>query len=109
MNLMMDIERRRSLTARELARFGARLRELREENSVERLSQRELARRTGLSPTTISELEDGRHEPRLGTLLVLAEGLAVGSIEELLGPMPSRAWLKSGGASEARHHVSDSG
>ncbi len=93
---MISVERRRSLSARELARFGARLRKLREDSSVERLSQRELARRTGLSPTTISELEDGRHEPRLGTLLALAEGLGIGSIEELLGPMPSRAWHKSG-------------
>lgn len=77
------------MDAGQLARFGERLRFLRLRDPNRRLSQRELARRTGLSPTTISELEQGLHEPRLGTLLALREGLGVGSIEELLGPMPS--------------------
>lgn len=77
------------LTARQLARFGDRLRDLRSRYPDEKLSLRELARRTGLSPTTIGELEQGLHEPRLGTILALRDGLGLGSIEELLGPMPS--------------------
>lgn len=75
------------LTARQLARVADRLKELR----GSAMSQRELARRTGLSPRTIGQLEQGRHEPRLGTLLALRGALGVGSIEELLGPMPSTA------------------
>jgi DNA-binding XRE family transcriptional regulator len=60
------------LTARQLARVAERLKELR----GSAISQRELARRTGLSAGTIGQIEQGRHEPRLGTLL---------------GPMPSTA------------------
>lgn len=71
------------MNARQLARLGERLRELRT------VPQRKLARQTGLSPGTISQIEQGRHEPRLGTLLALRGALGVGSIEELLGPMPS--------------------
>ncbi len=77
------------LTARQLARLGARIRDLRLRHAPHQLSQRELAQRTGLSPTTISQLEQGRHEPRLGTMIALRDGLGLGSIEELLGPMPS--------------------
>ena len=75
------------LTARQLARVAERLKELR----GSAISQRELARRTGLSAGTIGQIEQGRHEPRLGTLLALRGALGVGSIEELLGPMPSTA------------------
>ena len=79
------------LTARQLARVAERLKELR----GSAISQRELARRTGLSAGTIGQIEQGRHEPRLGTLLALRGALGLGSIEELLGPMPSTA-LDSG-------------
>lgn len=75
------------LTARQLAQVAERLRKLR----GSAISQRELARRTGLSAGTIGQIEQGRHEPRLGTLLALRGALGVGSIEELLGPMPSTA------------------
>jgi transcriptional regulator with XRE-family HTH domain len=75
------------LTARQLARVAERLKELR----GSAISQRELARRTGLSAGTIGQIEQGRHEPRLGTLLALRGALDLGSIEELLGPMPSTA------------------
>lgn len=73
------------LTARQLAHIAGRLRDLR----GTAISQRELARRTGLSPRTIGEIEQGRHEPRLGTMLALRRALGVASIEELIGPMPS--------------------
>lgn len=75
------------LSARQLARVAERLKELRGST----ISQRELARRTGLSARTIGQIEQGRHEPRLGTLLALRGALGVSSIEELLGPMPSTA------------------
>ena len=75
------------LSARQLARVAERLKELRGST----ISQRELARRTGLSARTIGQIEQGRHEPRLGTLLALRGALGVSSIEELLGPMPSLA------------------
>lgn len=73
------------LTARQLAHVAARLRDLR----GTAISQRELARRTGLSPRTIGQIEQGRHEPRLGTMLALRRALGAASIEELIGPMPS--------------------
>jgi transcriptional regulator with XRE-family HTH domain len=76
--------------ARYLAQVGARLRELRGDES-----QRGLAARTGLSPTTIGQLEEGKHEPRLGTMLALKDAFRLGSIEELIGPMPSTALVAS--------------
>jgi transcriptional regulator with XRE-family HTH domain len=79
------------VSARQLAHFGSTVRDRRKQHEPSPLSQRELARRTGLSPTTISELEQGQHEPKLGTLLALRDGLGLGSIEELLGTMPSVA------------------
>lgn len=79
--------------ARQIARLGKRVRafrsEIRPEAGGKAMSQRELARLTGLSPATVGELERGKHEPRLGTMLVLRDALGLGSIEELLGPMPS--------------------
>lgn len=75
------------MTARQLAHLADRLRDLR----GTAMSQRELARRTGLSPRTIGQLEQGRHEPRLGTLLALRGALELASIEELLGVFPSVA------------------
>lgn len=50
---------------------------------------RELAKLAGVSPGTLGELEQGRHEPRLGTMLALRDALGLSSVEELLGPMPS--------------------
>lgn len=79
------------MSARNLEQFGARVALLRQELRPSAISQRELASRAGLSPATVSQIERGRHEPRLGTLLALSEALQVGSVEELLGPMPSSA------------------
>jgi transcriptional regulator with XRE-family HTH domain len=52
--------------------FGQRLRTLREERGV---SQDQLADQTGIHPTAIGRLERGLREPRLKTILRLAEGL----------------------------------
>ena len=52
--------------------FGEGLRRAREEVGI---TQDELAARSGLHRTTISLLELGRREPRLGTIFRLAKGL----------------------------------
>jgi transcriptional regulator with XRE-family HTH domain len=54
--------------------FGQRLRELRAERAV---SQDQLAYRTGIHPTAIGRIERGGREPRLTTILRLAQGLDV--------------------------------
>ena len=54
--------------------FGRRLHALRREHGV---SQYVLARRTDLHTTAISRFERGEREPRLKSILRLAEGLGV--------------------------------
>lgn len=54
--------------------LGARLRRLREKMG---LSQKELALRTGLSPSLIGQIETGRSQPSLATLHLLADVLGV--------------------------------
>jgi transcriptional regulator with XRE-family HTH domain len=54
--------------------FGARMRELR---AARGLSQDELADRTDVHPTAIGRLERGAREPRLSTILRIADGLGV--------------------------------
>jgi transcriptional regulator with XRE-family HTH domain len=54
--------------------FGERLRELRAEHSV---SQDQLAHRTGIHATAIGRFERGDREPRLRSILRLADGLGV--------------------------------
>ncbi len=56
------------------AAFGQRLRELRSEYDV---SQDQLASRTGIHPTAIGRFERGDREPRLRSILRLADGLGV--------------------------------
>jgi transcriptional regulator with XRE-family HTH domain len=54
--------------------FGTNLREARQEA---RLSQDELAARTGFHRTELSLIERGGREPRLGTMLKICSALAV--------------------------------
>lgn len=54
--------------------FGRRLRELRHARNV---SQDELSARTDVHPTAIGRLERGARDPRLTTILRLADGLEV--------------------------------
>jgi transcriptional regulator with XRE-family HTH domain len=57
--------------------FGQQLRRLR---SAAGLTQEALAERSGVSVDAISALENGRrHRPRPDTVLMLAEGLGLGS------------------------------
>lgn len=74
------------LSARESARIGKRLKSLRGTTGL-----RDLAESAGLSPSTINQIELGRRQPKLGTMLALCEALGLHSIEELIGPMPSQA------------------
>ncbi len=60
--------------------FGKRLSQLRLEQG---LSQSELARRAGLAPSAINNLEHGRRWPRETTLHKLAAGLNVPTAELL--------------------------
>jgi transcriptional regulator with XRE-family HTH domain len=69
-----------------LQRFGANLRRLRTAGERD-LSQEELSFTTNLHRTEIGALEQGRVEPRLSTLLILAEGLAV-TLDELAAGVP---------------------
>lgn len=69
-----------------LQRFGANLRRLRT-TSDRHLSQEDLSFATNLHRTQIGALEQGRVEPRLTTLLILAEGLAV-TLDELVAGVP---------------------
>ncbi len=54
--------------------FGERLRELRAERGV---SQDQLAHRTGIHATAIGRFERGVREPRLRSILRLADGLGI--------------------------------
>jgi transcriptional regulator with XRE-family HTH domain len=62
------------MTTNESIAFGQRLRELRAEGGV---SQDQLARRTGIHSTAIGRFERGAREPRLRSILRLADGLGV--------------------------------
>lgn len=61
--------------------FGERLREARE---AKKLSQADLAERTGLQPSAISHFETGRRAPSFDNLRKLADALEV-STDYLLG------------------------
>lgn len=56
------------------AAFGQRMRELR---AREGISQDGLARESDVHPTAIGRIERGGREPRLTTILKLADGLGV--------------------------------
>jgi DNA-binding XRE family transcriptional regulator len=60
---------------------GARLRAAREGLG---LSQLELSRRSGIAQESLSRIETGRRDPRLGTLQRLARGMGL-SLDQLMG------------------------
>ena len=80
-----------TLSARERAQIGERLKSLRGKRPL-----RELGESARLSPSTINQIELGKRQPKLGTMLALCEALGLHSIEELIGPLPSQA-LRSRG------------
>lgn len=57
-------------------------------------SQREVSREARISPTTIRRVEKQLiKRPSLRLALELVEGLELGTIEELLGDIPSKGYL----------------
>jgi transcriptional regulator with XRE-family HTH domain len=72
-----------------LGRLGAGLRRIREER---RLSQADLARLAGVSPSAISQAEAGHRGLALETLLTLVEALGVG-LDDLLGVRTSSDYV----------------
>ena len=64
----------------QLEQLGARLSEGRRSNS---LSQREVARRVGVSASLISQIETGKVQPSVATLMAIVNELGL-SIDEML-------------------------
>lgn len=79
---MSTVEEYRAELARLLAGFGENVRRVRTAR-VPRYSQERLSHDTRLHRTEIGKIEQGTVEPRLTTLLILADGLGV-PIEELV-------------------------
>jgi transcriptional regulator with XRE-family HTH domain len=69
------------LVAGELEDIGTKLREERERV---RISQRELARRIGLSASMISQIESGQSKPSVSTLYAIVSELGV-SVDDIFG------------------------
>lgn len=69
--------------SRFLAAFGANVRRIRVAKRP-RCSQERLSYATRLHRTEIGRIEQGTVEPRLSTLVILADGLGV-TVDELLG------------------------
>jgi len=70
-----------------LKRFGANVRRIRVAKEP-RCSQEQLSYATRLHRTEIGRIEQGAVEPRLTTLMILADGLDV-TIDELLRGIPT--------------------
>jgi transcriptional regulator with XRE-family HTH domain len=79
---MSTVEAYKAELARLLGEFGANVRQVRTAK-VPRCSQEGLSHATGLHRTEIGKIEQGIVEPRLSTLLILADGLGV-RVEELV-------------------------
>jgi transcriptional regulator with XRE-family HTH domain len=86
----------------EQARFGANLRALRRRQS---LTQQELARRAGVDRATISQIENGRENPRTDTVLRLARVLGVGPADLWAGPAPGSGAHGEEGEGRLREHA----
>ncbi|MGN6243458.1 MAG: helix-turn-helix domain-containing protein [Motilibacteraceae bacterium] len=82
--------------------LGARLRAVRQRSG---LSLREVARQLGVSPSFVSQLENGKSQPSVATLYSLSQLLGV-SIDELFKPdgqsSPTAGGKGKGGRSRAR-------
>jgi transcriptional regulator with XRE-family HTH domain len=103
---MSTIEAYKAELTRFLEGFGANVRRVRTAKRP-RCSQERLSHATGLHRTEIGKIEQGRVEPRLTTLVILADGLNV-TIDDLLAglwvpverkPSPDAEPLQPGGQS----------
>ena len=68
------------------AQFGTRVHEARVKAG---LSLRDVASAAKISPSSLSQIENGRWVPALGKALALQGALGLRSIEELLGKSPA--------------------
>jgi transcriptional regulator with XRE-family HTH domain len=73
--------------------FAGRLRELREGAG---LTQEQLAERARVAPAAVRDLEQGRNQPRWGTVLLLAEALGVTDLREFAREPARRAAPRRG-------------
>src|ERR1043165_9920857 len=74
-------------TARVIDNLGSRLKDLRLKAG---LTLRETARKIGVSPSFVSQIENGKSQPSVATLYTFARLLDV-SIDELFDPRSERA------------------
>ena len=83
---------------------------LREERVKAGISQRELARRLGLSPSLISQLESGQSRPSVGTLYSIVTELGV-SLDHVIrgGELAGRSGSRDGSSSSDRSPVVHAG
>jgi transcriptional regulator with XRE-family HTH domain len=81
-----------------VSKLGARLKRVREASGM---SLREVARQLGVSPSFVSQLENGKSQPSVATLYSIAQLLEV-SIDELFS-------AEAGPAQGARHQPDPSG
>jgi transcriptional regulator with XRE-family HTH domain len=79
---MSTIEAYKEELGRFLEAFGGNVRRVRVAKKP-RCSQEQLAEATALHRTEIGKIEQGRVEPRLTTLFILADGLSV-TVDDLL-------------------------
>ncbi len=95
--------------ASEDARYLARLNELARAKIVsairahirtEQMSERALARESKVSIGALRQLLRGDTDPSVGTLIALAHAMGLGSIEGLLGPIPSATLRHRAGSGE---------
>ena len=71
-----------------------------------RMSQRELGRRTGLSASMLSQIENGKSEPSVSTLYAVASELGM-SLDTLLDPVPRDTDQRSGDRPIGGRHPED--
>jgi transcriptional regulator with XRE-family HTH domain len=83
--------------AGELEDIGTRLREERERVAI---SQRELARRIGLSASLISQIESGQSKPSVSTLYAIVTELGV-SVDDVFRGSNGHAGMRLGAGEEA--------
>lgn len=89
-NAVAALHRRGRTRDQSNVHFGAVLRERRKAAG---LTQAEAAKAAGLARNTIVDLERAQFpDPRLSTLIALAEVYRLGSVEELLGELPTSGY-----------------
>jgi transcriptional regulator with XRE-family HTH domain len=103
---MSTLEAYKAELALYLEGFGANVRRLRTSGGPDR-SQHWLSDTTGLHRTQIGKLESGGVEPRLTTLVILADGLSV-NLDDLVSGLwvPTERKPPAGGHPLATEHPS---